>query len=187
MAGTYTTRQFRPGLRYKVPAGWGNLEDLPGNFLLLPPGATLEGVNPGTSDFLGVYTSVVAPDLCTGQPSETVHRTFDGLVGWITSNPRLKVTNVRDVSVGGLDGVVMDVAMVRSDGCPQGAFADVLVGSFPSSLVHSVMKDYPLRIFLLHYRSHTLAIELADAPGGSKYKEWWDAAGPVVDSFRFTT
>jgi hypothetical protein len=188
-AGTYHTQTFQPGLRYSVPEGWGNLEDLPGNFLLLPPGATLAGVNPGTSDYIGAYTSVVAPGRCTGQPSEDVPLTFDGLVGWITSNPRVNVTGVHDVSVGGLDGVVMDVSLraAKGDGCPDGVYADVYVGTGPSSLVHGVIKDYRLRVYLLREHSRTLAIEVADAPGGSKYKRWFDAAGTVVHSFRFTT
>ena len=60
-AGAYTTTAFQPRLKYTVPSGWDNEEDLPGNFLLLPPGATLAGVDAGTSDYLGVYTQV-APD-----------------------------------------------------------------------------------------------------------------------------
>src|SRR5262245_64709633 len=36
-AGTYSTVQFQPSLTYTVPAGWGNYEDMAGNFLLVPP------------------------------------------------------------------------------------------------------------------------------------------------------
>ncbi len=84
----YTTTMFEPTLTYSVPEGWSNMEDLPGNFLLLPPGSTLEGVNAGTSDYLGVYTSVVPPGHCNGEPSTTVPNTFDGLVEFLTSTKR---------------------------------------------------------------------------------------------------
>lgn len=60
-AGTYSTSVFRPQITYTVPAGWSNLEDTPGNFLLVPPGFDLPGVNRGTSDFIGIYASVAAP------------------------------------------------------------------------------------------------------------------------------
>ena len=70
--GAYTTTMFEPTLTYSVPQGWSNMEDLRGNFLLLPPGGALDGVNAGTSDYLGVYTSVVPPGHCNGQPSTTV-------------------------------------------------------------------------------------------------------------------
>ena len=63
---TYTTEIFTPPLTYSVPDdGWFNYEDQPGNFLLVPPGNTLDGVNAGTSDVIGVYTSVVA-SRCSG-------------------------------------------------------------------------------------------------------------------------
>ena len=115
-SGTYVTRVFRPTLTYTVPEGWSNMEDLRGNFLLLPPGGTLEGVNAGTSDYLGVYTSVVPPGHCNGQPSTTVPHTFDGLVEFLTSNEAIAVSNRHDVSVGGLSGVAMDLEMAGTDG-----------------------------------------------------------------------
>jgi hypothetical protein len=56
---TYKTLMFEPELTYRVPApGWHNWEDIRGNFLLVPPGNDLSGVDAGTADYLGVYTSV---------------------------------------------------------------------------------------------------------------------------------
>lgn len=188
-AGSHQTRTFHPQLTYSVSDGWGNLEDLPGNFLLLPPGSTLEGVNPGTSDYLGVYSSVAAAGRCTGVPSDKVAHTWDGLVGWLTSDPSLLVSKVHDVSVGGLKGVVMDIVMKpgKGDGCPDGVFADVYVGMGRSSLVHGVVPGYFLRIYLLRDGGHTLAIEIADARHGSDYKNWPSKADEVVSTFQFAS
>lgn len=186
-AGTYTTKLFAPTLTYTVPAGWGNYEDMPGNFLLLPPGSKLSGVNPETSDFLGVYTSVVAGGRCNGRPNPDVARTFDGLVGWLKADPAIALSDVHDVTVGGLDGVVMDISMKdpKGDGCQEGVWGDVYVGQDPSSLVHGVSEDYPLRVYLLHNGERTLAIELADARGGSDYSDWFAAATQVVEKLLF--
>jgi hypothetical protein len=188
-AGTYHTKTFRPSLTYSVPAGWSNQEDFLGNFLLIPPGGDLAGVNPGTSDYLGVYTSVVAPGLCTGDPSTKIAPTFDGLVGFLTSHPRLTVTNMHNASVGGLRGLVMDIEMSskKGDGCSDGNYVDVYAGTPPSDLIHGVIPDYRLRVYLLHNGKHTLAIEVADAPRGSRYKDWFAAADEVIDSFTFGT
>jgi hypothetical protein len=188
-AGSYQTKTFRPLLKYSVPAGWSNEEDLVGNFLLIPPGSNLEGVNPGTSDYLGVYASVVAPGHCTGKPSTKIAPTFDGLVGFITSNPGLTVTNMHSASVGGLKGVVMDIEMrsKKGDGCSDGDYVDVYVGTPPSDLLHGVIPNYPLRIYLLHNGKRTLAIEVADAPRGSRYEDWFSAADEVIASFRFAS
>jgi hypothetical protein len=187
-AGTYTTQRFSPTLTYTVPAGWSNLEDMAGNFLLLPPGSKLEGVNTNVSDYLGVYSSVVAPAHCTGKYDPTVKGTLEGLVGWLKADPAITLTNVHDVTVGGLSGVAMDIALKNpdGDGCPEGHWADVYVGAYPTSLVHAVDRDYPIRIFLLRNGERTLAIELADAPGGgSDYADWFAAADPVVRGLSF--
>ena len=179
--GTYQTTTFHPPLAYALPAGWGNLEDLPGNFLLLPVDATLAGVDAGTSDYLGVYASVAAAGHCTGKPSTTVPQTWQGLVDWLTSDPALNVTNLKAVTVSGLQGDVMDIAMknLQGDGCSDGAYADVYVGVGRSSLVHSVGPNIPLRIYLLKHGADTLAIEIQDAPGGY-YRDWPTTAAGVV-------
>ena len=125
-------------------------------------------MNAGTSDYLGVYTSVVPPGYCNGLPSTTVPNTFDGLVEYLTSNEAIAVSNRQDVSVGGLSGVAMDLAMHGStgDGCPDGVWADIYVGTDPSSLVHAIIPIQPVRVYLLHNGGGVLAIELADAISG---------------------
>jgi hypothetical protein len=185
-AGTYTTYTFEPPLTYTVTEGWANWEDLPGNFLLLPPGATLVGVNPGTSDYLGVYASVVQPGKCTGRPAEGVDQSFDAYVAWLTSNKGLNVTAAKDVTVGGLSGVKVDVTIKPpGDGCPDGVYADVYIGKDPSDLLHGVNPGYFLRLYLLRNASRIVAIEIADAKGGSDYDDWPTAADAVVAQFQF--
>ena len=80
-AGTYQTSSFHPPLSYTVPAGWDNEEDLPGNFLVLPPGSTIGGVNLGTSDIWVVPPSR-GKGPRAGSPSTTAPLTFlSGLGG----------------------------------------------------------------------------------------------------------
>lgn len=190
-AGTYTTKTFYPYMTYTVPAGWSDMEDLPGNFVLIPPGATLDGINAGTSDYLGVYAAVAAPDHCLGQPSDTVPQTFDGLLGWLKHDPAIIVSNVKEVTIGGLSGTVLDTRMrgTKGDGCPDGVWADLIVGVDNSSLVHSVGPDPATRtrLYLLRNGTEVLAIEVADVPNGqSSAADWFKAATPVVQSLSFS-
>ncbi len=109
---------------------------------------------------------------------------------YLTSNDAIAVSNRHDVSVGGLSGVAMDLEMVGTtgDGCPDGVWADIYVGTDPSSPFHSVIPIQPVRLYLLHYSSGVLAIEVADAiPGGSDITDWYSAAAQVIDSFAFDT
>jgi len=164
------------------------MEDLAGNFLLLPPGATLAGVDASTSDYLGVYSSVAPPSLCTGNASTTVPNTFDGLVGYIENNPQLTVTNVHDISIGGLTGTEMDIAMKpgKGDGCVDGVWVDLYVGLRPSSLVHSAVEGLDLRVALLHNGDATLAVEMDDVrKGGSDVKDWLTTAEATAQTFVF--
>lgn len=78
-AGTYTTTEFHPQLTYSVPAGWTNCEDLSGNFLLVPPGGTLDGVDAGTSDYVAAYSSAAPLKRCASGPNAAVETTPTGL------------------------------------------------------------------------------------------------------------
>jgi hypothetical protein len=120
----------------------------------------------------------------------TVPLTFDGLVGFVISHPRIAVSGRKDVSIGGLQGVEMDLAMksAADDACSDGGhYVDVMVGMDPSSLVHGLIPGYKLRLYLLHFGQDTLAIEIADAPGGgSDFPDWPTGADGVVATFKFT-
>ncbi len=196
-AGRHETSTFAPALSYDVPADWSNLEDLPGNFLLLPPGSTLAGVNPGTSDFLGVYSSVAAPEQCTGNADLRVERTPEALVEYLQGLGALTVSDPQPVTIGGLSGLRVDLTFddatadqachLQDEQFGGGVFVDVIVGVGRSSLVHSVAAGYPLRMVFLQHGSDLLAIEVADAPhGGSDYADWFAQADQVVSTFRFS-
>ena len=194
-AGQYTTVNFYPYLTYTVPDGWSNMEDLQGNFLLLPPGSLLAGVDSNGSDYLGVYRSVVAPSLCTGEASTTVAHTFDALVDHTVNNPLLHVTNVHDVTIGDLAGTEMDIRMKPGpgDGCSDGVWVDIYVGERPSDLVHSALPGMSMRIAFLRNTlvgepDVTMAVEITDVDdGGSDIKDWFKAADPVVQTFQFSS
>jgi hypothetical protein len=196
-AGRHETSTFAPALSYDVPADWSNLEDLPGNFLLLPPGSMLAGVNPGTSDFLGVYSSVAAPEQCKGNADLSVERTPEALVEYLQGLGALTVSDPQPVTIGGLSGLRVDLTFhdvaadqachLQDEQFGGGVFVDVIVGSGRSSLVHSVAAGYPLEMVFLQHGSDLLAIEVADAPhGGSDYVDWFAQAEQVVSTFRFS-
>ena len=175
---TYTTVEFRPDLTYSVSGdGWRNYEDTPGNFLLVPPGNDLPGVNAGTSDFLGVYTSITASrfiDLpsCATSPLSGVARTPRAIASWMQRQTVLQVTKPAAVSVGGLSGLLTDVRTKPGAKLPtcvdSGTRVTVFVlfsGLDPSSLDHGVIADMTMRLYLLRYDDGVLVIELDDIDG----------------------
>jgi len=170
--GTYKTVQSRPSITYRVPDGWSNDEDTPGNFLLLPPGETLDGVNDGTSDFIGVYSSVAAPNGCRPGTAKHVGRSVSEVAAWMTANPGLVTTKPRPVSLGKYKGVVLDIRMKKNwtHTCPysQGnAVVPLIVGVGFSHLDHNVSAGQVVRLYLLNVARRALAIEVNDLSGGT--------------------
>jgi hypothetical protein len=195
-ADTYATEGLVPGLTYTVPApGWASLNRTvaPGNFHLFPPGGSMSGYDEGTTDAITVVSAVVPPGHCTGEPSETFPGTYRGLLRFLRADRHVVLSNVRDASVGGLEGTVMDVAYADGDGCPDGDYADLMVGVDPS---HGAFGVAPatggLRVFLMHLpgSEHAWAVLVDDArDGGSDYADgrpWLEAAQGVIDTFVLT-
>jgi hypothetical protein len=191
-AGTYTTKVFDPALTYVVPDGWQNLEDTPGNFLLVPPRFDLAGVSTGGSDYIGVYTSVVAgsaecstPPLAE-RPEPGVGTTPDAIAAAFVARPGLIVTTPQQVSVGGRDGVVLDILMdptwtgscFYSQGNP---VVPLIQGAGPPGLDHSMGPGLTMRAYLLENGVGTLLIEISGTLGGSPLDDYSE----IVSGFQF--
>ena len=195
-ADTYATEFFEPAFTYTVPsAGWASLnrEASPGNFHLFPPGSSMAGFQTGSGDVITVIASGVPPGTCTGAPSTTFPGTFAGLLDFLTTNPHITVSGVKNASVGGLDGKVLDIAFAKTDGCVDGVYVDLYVGVGRS---HGQFGIPPatasMRLYLLHVAGNdaALVIEIDDGKGGgSDYEDgdaWYSVAQGVIDSFVFT-
>lgn len=171
---TYTTQVFEPQLSYRVPArGWSNYEDTPGNFLLVPPGDDLPGVNAGTSDFIGVYTAVVPARIT--DPNGCLIDQLSGswtptrMASWFTRQPDLITSRALPVSIGGLEGVMVDLRTkpgARLTSCTDGGqrikLAGLFTGQSPSSLDHAVIPNMTMRLIMLASAGKVLLVELDD-------------------------
>jgi hypothetical protein len=179
---------FHPAVTYTVPAGWKNFEDTPGNFLLVPPDGNLAGVNGGTSDFIGIYTSVGPPNGCEEGVAPGVLATPAGYRGWATDQPGFRNPGFRHVSVGGLSGLVADLRLARgwskpcfySNGLP---VQPMITGLGVSSLDHNVLPGQVTRLYLMNYLGGALAIEVVDI----KDAHHLPAYSKVVRALRFGT
>jgi hypothetical protein len=187
-AGTYATKVFHPAITYTVPEGWKNYEDTPGNFLLVPPHGDLPGVNGGTSDFIGVYSSVAAPNGCEDGTATGVLATPAGYRGWAAHQRGFRDPRFRPVSVGGLSGIVADLRLPRgwsktcaySNGLP---VQPMITGLGVSSLDHNVIPGQVTRLYLLDYLEGALAIEVVDIKDAHHLPEY----DTVVRALRFGT
>lgn len=172
----YRTVAFTPPITYTTPSGWSNLEDLPGNFLLLPPGRNVEGVDAGTADYLGVYAggTVAAAD-CSPKPMPGVGLEPDAVVAALAERPGLNVTEPRAVVVGGLEGVAIaiDLEPDTAAGCKIGGdrtIIPLIIGVGPASLEHAQEAGYRTHLYVLandEDRSNVI-VEVSDVDGDKR-------------------
>jgi hypothetical protein len=186
-AGTYNTQWLSPYLQYTVADSWTNGEDLKGNFLLVPPGFALAGVDPGTSDFVGVYSSVAAAASgCAGGPAPGVGLTADAIATRLEALPGLATSKALPATVGGLKGTVFDITLAKgwTKGCPYSGgkpTVQLITGNIFSGLDHGMNPGQKTRLYLLRSNGCALAIEVTDVSGGTHL----DAYSSVVSTFEF--
>ncbi len=182
-AGTYTTTEWKYRLTYTVPSGWGNYEDLPGNFLLVPPGGSLGGVDAGTSDYVGVYASVVPAAPCDGPAQGLMDAA--AMAAYLTREPELSTTSPRAITVGGLSGLVLDIRLAKSwkKSCfpTGGPSAFLITGLPPSEFDHGIGGDLAIRLYLLDGAASVVGIEVDDLSGGAHLDQY----APIIEGFRF--
>ncbi len=177
--GTYTTTTFEPGITYTVPEGWDNEEDTPGNFLLIPPGGDLPGVDGATSDYLGIYSGVAAanPDCLNPVPVPGTQTPATILAYW-AKIPSLSMTRAKKVSVGGLDGIVVDLTLRDGsrarcqDPDTKKHYEQVSIGVGPADFAHVVLTGLSLRMYLLSRSTETVLIEIHDLHGGGSLNRY---------------
>jgi hypothetical protein len=184
---SHRTQYFIPDLTYTAPAGWSNMEDLPGNFLLLPPGRTLDGVDAGEVDYLGIYSGVsVAAADCSPQPAAGVGQRPEAVVTALAERPGLRVTPPRDVEVGGLRGqmVVIELVPGTGAGCTvEGGLTIVplFIGVGPASVEHAQVPGLVTHLYVLRNGDSNVLIEASDVKGDRRPFDF----GWVVNELRF--
>lgn len=186
-AGTYRTSWFTPRLSYSVAEGWSNLEDLPGNFLLLPPGRDVDGVDASTADYLGVYSGVgVAAEDCQPMPMPGVGAAPKEFVTALTERTGLVVSAPRRVVVGGLRGLVVDIdaAPRGKGGCVVEAglrIVPLIFGTGPAELEHAQWDGLRTRLYVLRSGRSNVVVEVSDVEADGRPFEF----EAVVDSLEF--
>jgi hypothetical protein len=98
---TYHTAVFKPQITFRLPSnGWQNIADEGGIFELLYIGS------PGDGIFFFRNPTATTPD---GKVVAGVGDSVAELASWLAKNDQLEVSAAKQVTVGGLKGLVMDV------------------------------------------------------------------------------
>lgn len=184
-AGTYTTTAFAPAITYTLPEGWHVAGDGPAYFALQPVASEAFGIH--------VFRSPLAASQdadCPTVAAAGVATTAKDLVDWIRARPGLTVGDPVGVTIGGLVGQQVDVAIVAgwAPSCP---FANGLptvplfVSSLDAGFRWVVAGSERLRLTVLDVPGKgTIVVDIDDFDG-SLMDGWLPIATPIVESMRF--
>lgn len=186
--GTYRTTVFDPPIRYRVDRGWVNAEDLPGNFLLYRSQDPQDGFEGGS--YIGIYAGVQVPKGCQEAADQRVGDSPEEMRQWYDEHPGLDVTNQREVTVGGLRGLSIDLAVAPgyqrtcpwSEGRP---VVPMIIGNGISDLHHVVIRELKVRLVLLEWDDSNVTIEITSVHAQHAFEDYMELTAPVIKSLRF--
>ena len=187
-AGSHSSESFRPKLTYTVPLGWVNYTDHAGVYGLTPPGGDYTMAGRGGSDSVLVVGSVATSNGRCADGHGTVS-TPEGFVAWLRREPGVAPFVARQVLIGGLAGVVVDLRMPSGFRltCPwsQGMPAQQILSGLPpapSDLIDGLIpRPMVMRLYLLHYHGGTIGIDIIDLKDDERLEQYTD----VVKTFKF--
>lgn len=184
-AGEYRSNAFTPRITYTLPDGWLIAADSPDYFSLQPV----------TSDVIGihVFRSPLAASQeadCPTTAAPDAGTTAKDLVDWIRERPGLTTGDPVPVTMGGLVGFQVDVAIVEGWG-PSCPFANGLptvplfVGSTDVGFRWVVAGSERLRLNVLDVPGKGTVVVDIDDFDGSLMDAFLPIATPIVESMRF--
>ena len=186
-AGTYTSKAFTPAVTYTVPGGWDNPNDTSDYLDLVPAGSQVGGL------YLFRDPQPASQDAsCPQSPAPNIiANSSTTLMNWIRGRPGLTVSTPTLVTVGGLPGVELDVAIKDgwTNACPfANGIPSVPLFVLPgSSNPWTMAGTERLRLDLLDRPGGGTVVVDIDAFEGSVIQSLVDAATPIVKSMRFAT
>lgn len=182
---SYRTRNFMPQISVAVPtSGWENLSDEVAVFQLLRTEA------PGDAIAFFRGARAVNPDGSTAEVAQTV----PALLAWLQANRLLAVTSPKTVTVGGLSGVTIDLAIApgaanRPGDCPVQVCVPLLRGDDPKAIPPwhwdwGSAGTERQRLYLLKAADAVIAIFI-DSYDGTTFDSLTAASAPIIRGLRF--
>jgi hypothetical protein len=169
-------------MTYDVPAGWANTSDFPHKYRLQPRERTGE---PGI--FMWSEARIVSEERpCTSTSDPDFTSTPDAFVDWLVHHPDLESTDAAPVTVGGVEGVVLE-AEVRADAdLPCTGFGPYLpMLADDAALQWGFEPHMRKRLYLLGLGDDRTLIISIEAAGRDAFDELVDEAATIVESIEF--
>ena len=163
-----------------------------GNFRIVTDDAPSDGLTRYSEGIYVLLAPRAASSTCEEVPEPGVGRTADKLADWLEQRAGLDVTGRKPVTIGGLRGVQLDIAMdpAWTKTCPfsEGLPAVPLIvrNSEFAGYHFALVPGLSQRWFLLPWDGGVILIDIDNSRGRMTADALIEAATPIVESFGFS-
>ncbi len=180
--GLYRATYFDPSMAFEITApGWTWLYT--GNLQMFA----------SDNDVINFFLDpVIAAQDCQEAPEPGVGRSVDELVAWLETAPGLTTSDRTPVTVGGLDGVRLDLELdprwdrtcFFSEGKP--VVPLVYSSAFPGGYNWAISPPTSMRWYVLGAGNRVLIVDIEDNPDGLSRDDLFQSGTEIVESFTFS-
>jgi hypothetical protein len=137
-----------------------------------------------------IHDPTIASQDCEEASEPGVGRTLGDIVAWLESAPGLIVSEPTPATVGGLEGMQLDIEIdpawkrtcFFSEGVP--AVPLIFNAAAPLGGYHwALVPGQSLRWFILDSEDGIMIVNVENDPGGLSHEDLFEAATPIVESF----
>jgi hypothetical protein len=188
--GQYRATYFDPTIEFEIASpGW--TWSYVGNFQMLATDEAAKGYDADVINFF-VDPAISSQD-CEDGIEPGVGRSVDDLVAWLEAAPGLRTSAHTPVTVGGLDGIRLDLELdpkwdrtcFYSKGKP--VVPLVYSSAFPGGYNWAIGPRMSMRWYVLGAGNRVLIVDIEDNPDGLSRDDLFRSGTEIVDSMVFSS
>ena len=189
--GVFRSTVLDPPISFEVTEPGWTWDYSAGNFRIMADPSHEELYSPDGIYFL--RGPVIASQDCEETEEPGVGRSVKDLVAWLEAAPGLAVTDPTPVTIGGLDGMVLDLQLDRgwsrpcfwSENMP--AVPLIFHGAAVGGYHWAMLPDMSLRWYLLDSVDGVIVIDIEDGPGGLGHGDMLRTGTEIIESLTFSS
>ena len=188
--GLYPATYFDPEMAFEITTpGW--TWSYTGNLQMFASDEAVEGYGADVINFF--LDPVIAAQDCEDGPELGVERSVDDLVAWLEAAPGLTTGDRTPVTVGGVEGVRLDLKVAPewkkdcfySEGKP--VVPLIYSSAFPGGYNWAISPPMSMRWYVLGAGNRVLIVDIEDNPAGLTRDDLFRTGTEIVESFVFSS
>jgi hypothetical protein len=188
--GTYRSTILEPAFSFEITSSGWTWDYSAGSFRILADPSHEDLYSPDGIYFL--REPAIASQDCEETEEPGVGRSVRDLVAWLEAAPGLSITAPTPVTIGGLDGVQLDLELdpkwsrtcFWSERMP--AVPLIFRGTDIGGYNWAMLPDMSMRWYVLGSADGVIVVDIEDGPGGLSHTDLLGTGTEIVDSLAFS-